>query len=239
MGLGFVLVIWAIIGVVAASIGALVYGSMTARLTRRVPLGRRLTILAAASLPFVCLGWTACVFVFQAVVNETVLHRDLGLGDTWHAPLPNGYQVMMIDVTDNGWVYNPRTQPESSVGEREDAVAGVRNLQVDGRYILGNADSKASERFGQETDGVDEYFLIDTQAGKRLDFRSYEELRRHASELHIELKLQPIEAVYSKYRFTWFDWLIAILFVSVPVGGTLMLVLVIRQLRKTRELVPS
>ena len=102
------------------------------------------------------------MFVFQAVVNEGLLHRDLGLGDTWHAPLPNGYQIMMIDVTDQGWVYNPKTQPGSAVGEPADAVAGVRNLQVAGRYILGSADSKTFEHLGKDTNQVDTYFLMDT-----------------------------------------------------------------------------
>ncbi|HEY6369795.1 MAG TPA: hypothetical protein VIX37_04395 [Candidatus Sulfotelmatobacter sp.] len=52
------------------------------------------------------------------------------MGDTWQAPLPNGYQIMMIDVTDQGWVYNPKTQADGDVSERHDAVAGVRNLEV-------------------------------------------------------------------------------------------------------------
>lgn len=68
------------------------------------------------------------VFGFQAIVNEIVLHRDPGLGDTWHCPLPNGYALLMIDVMDHGWVYNPKTQPGDSVTEREDSVAGVRKV---------------------------------------------------------------------------------------------------------------
>jgi hypothetical protein len=61
--------------------------------------------------------------------------------------LPNRYQVMMIDVTDQGWVYNPMTQPGSGVGEREDAIAGVRNVQVAGRYILGATESRAFQNY--------------------------------------------------------------------------------------------
>ncbi len=45
--------------------------------------------------------------MFQEVINETVHHRDAGLGDTWRCPLPNGYALMMIDVTDQGWVPTP------------------------------------------------------------------------------------------------------------------------------------
>ena len=125
MGLGFVLLFWAVAGTVAAAAGAATLGITAELLTRGVANGRRKVIIAACLFPFVCLGWGGAVFVFQAAVNEALLHRDLGLGDTWHAPLPNGYQIMMIDVTDQGWVYNPKTQPASGVGEREDAVAGA------------------------------------------------------------------------------------------------------------------
>jgi hypothetical protein len=128
MGIGIVLLFWAILGIVVASIAAATLGCAAAMLTRGVTNGRRKVIIAGSLFPLVCLGWGGAIFVFQAVVNEGLLHRDLGLGDTWHAPLPNGYQIMMIDVTDQGWVYNPKTQPGSSVGEQQDAVAGVRNV---------------------------------------------------------------------------------------------------------------
>jgi hypothetical protein len=73
---------------------------------------------------------------------------------------------MMIDVPDQGWVYNPRTQPHGGVGEREDAVAGVRNVQVSGRYILGGTDSKTFEHRAKDINQVDAYFLLDTQLGR-------------------------------------------------------------------------
>jgi hypothetical protein len=178
------------------------------------------------------------MFVFQAVVNEGLLHRDLGLGDTWHAPLPNGYQIMMIDVTDQGWVYNPKTQPGSSVGEREDAVARVRNVQVVGRYILRATDSRAFEHLGNDTNQVDAYFLLDTQLGKRTQFQNYDALRHSALELGIEPNLQPINTVYSRFRFSWFDVLAGLLFCLVPAIGTLRLIGWVVRLRRTRPILP-
>jgi hypothetical protein len=236
MGLGFVLLIWAIVGTVVAAIGAAAFGGAAALLTRGVANGRRKVIIAAILFPVVCLGWGGVIFVFQAFVNEGLLHRDLGLGDTWHAPLPNGYQIMMIDVTDQGWVYNPKTQPGSGVGEQEDAVAGVRNVQVAGRYILGATDTKAFEHLGQDTNQVDAYFLLDTQQGKRRQFQNYDALRHSALELGIEPNLQPINAVYSKFRFGWFDVLAGLLFCLPPVVGALLLIFWIVQLRRTRPL---
>jgi hypothetical protein len=233
MGLGIVLVFWAVAGIVVAAVGAAIFGCAAALLTRDVRNGRRRVIIAVSLFPFVCLGWGGAMFVFQAVVNEGLLHRDLGMGDTWHAPLPNGYQIMMIDVTDQGWVYNPKTQPDSGVGEREDAVPGVRNIQVAGRYILGATDSKAFEHLGQEINEVDAYFLLDTQLGKQTRFQNYDTLRQRALELGIEPNLQPINSVYSKFRFSWFDVLAGLLFCIPPLIGAFALISWIVRLRRT------
>jgi hypothetical protein len=90
MSIGLVLLIWGVVGVVLAAIGALVLGCMAAYLTRGIQKGRKSLILTASLFPLICLGWAAAVFAFQAVINETVLHGDAGLGDTWSCSLPNG-----------------------------------------------------------------------------------------------------------------------------------------------------
>ena len=108
---------------------------------------------------------------------------------------------MMIDVTDQGWVYNPKTQhSQSGVAEQEDAVAGVRNVQVAGQYILGGADTKSFEHLGKDSNQVDSYFLLDTRTGKRTKFQTFDALRGRALQLNIELNLQPFNSVYAKYR---------------------------------------
>jgi|SRR5215469_5563811 len=234
MGLGIVLVFWAVVGIVLASVGALTFAGATTLLTRRVPAGRRSAIVAAAIFPLVSLGWGACAFVFQAVVNEALLDRDLGIGDTWHAPLPNGYHIMMIDVTDQGWVYNPKTQRGSGVGEQQDAVPGVRKVQVAERYILGGTDSKSFEHLGQENEHIDSFFLLDADTGRQTKFQTYDELRRRAQELRINLNLEPINRVYSRYRFTWFDMFAAVLFFVPPPLGFVLLARWVWRLRRTR-----
>ena len=124
MGIGIVLLVWAVVGTILASVGALVFGGVTDLLTSGAREGCRKTIFAACAFPFVCLGWAGLVFLFQAAVNGFLLQRDAGLGDWWQCPLPNGYAIAMIDVTDQGWVYNPKTQPDD-IHDQEDAVAGV------------------------------------------------------------------------------------------------------------------
>src|SRR5262245_19555700 len=102
MGIGFVLLIWFVLGTFLATLGALALGFSAAYLTRGAQRGRKWLVIAASVFPFVCLGWAGVIFVFQAIVNETVLHRDAGLGDTWKCPLPNGYAILMIDTTEHG-----------------------------------------------------------------------------------------------------------------------------------------
>ena len=174
------------------------------------------------------------MFAFQAAVNEVFLDRDLGIGDTWHAPLPNGYQIMMIDVTDQGWVYNPKTQSSSGVAEQEDAVFGVRNLQVAGRYVLGGADSKSFEHLGNENQNVDSFFILDTSTGRQVKFQTYDALRSKAQQLQLNLNLEPINTVYARFRFTWFDVLTAALCLIPPFFGFILLAWWILRLRRTR-----
>jgi hypothetical protein len=240
MGIGIVLLIWAIVGSVLAGVGAVVVGGATDLLTKRAKEKRGKVVLAASLFPFTCLVWAGLVFVFQAAVNSTVLHRDPGLGDTWECPLPNGYQLLMIDVTDYGLVYNPKTQGwDEGVGDRDDAISGVRLLQVSGRYIIGGADRGIPEDVAKNNDHVDFYFLMDTGADKYTTFASYEELHSAALQLGIQPKLQPFEDVYQKYRFTWFDALAGLLLCVPPLSAAWLLMRRILRLRRTPDGAPQ
>jgi hypothetical protein len=240
MGIGIVLLFWAVVGIVVAGTGSLVLGAAAAFLTRGVARGRRRAIAVASLFPLACLAWGGAVFIGQAIVNESVLDRDAGIGDTWHCPLPNGYQIMMIDVTDQGWVYNPKTQSTSGgVSDQEDAVLGVRVLQVTGFYILGGVDGQGFEHLGKDSNQVDSYFVLDTRTGKRTSFGNYDEFRAAALQRGIQTNLEPIETVYSRYRFSWFDVFAAVIFFVPPLGGLCLLALWIVRLRRTRVAIPQ
>jgi hypothetical protein len=233
MGIGMVLLAGAVVGTVLAGIAGIAFGATTAFATKGVQ-DRRKVILTASLFPFVCLVWTTIVFAFQAVINEELLHRDPGAGDAWECPLPNGYGLVMIDTTDHGWVYNPKTQVAGGVAEQEDAPYGVRLLQVDGRYIVGGLDSKADEEDDRNSQRVDSYFLLDTQTGKRTNFPDYQSLRAATEPLGIRLKLERITTVYSRYRFTWFDVFAVYLFCFPPLIAAIFLVRWIVRLRRLR-----
>jgi hypothetical protein len=238
MGIGIVLLFWAVLGTILAGLGLLIFGGATAHFTRGVKEGRRRAIVLASIFPFLCLGWAGAVFLFQAVVNEVVLHRDPGLGDDWHCPLPNGFALMMIDVTDYGWVYNPKTQEAGGgIAQQDDAIFGVRTVQVSGRYIFGGLDSKIPDEDVMKTDNehVDSYFFIDTQTGQRSGFTSYSDLRDAVLKLGIQLNLQPIDEAYRRYRFTRFDIFVAFLLFVPPILAAGFLLNWIAKLRRTQE----
>jgi hypothetical protein len=139
----------------------------------------------------------------------------------------------MIDVTDQGWVYNPKTQISGGIGEGQDSVSGVRRLQVTGKYIFGASDT---HWFGSEekpSSATDLYFVLDTQTGKRTNFTNSQDLSRAASQLGIQLKLEDINAIYSRYRFTWFDLAVGVLLILPP---TLYFFILARRILKLRRM---
>lgn len=145
----------------------------------------------------------------------------------------------MIDVPDQGCVYNPKTQTDDSVGEQEDAVCGVRVMQLAGRYVLGGSDNESSKRSAESNGHVNSYFLLDTQTGKHANFPTYEALRGEAQHLGISLNLEPIDVVYLRYRFTWFDVFAGFLLCVPPLITLSLLVRWIIKLRRTRQGVPQ
>lgn len=236
MGIGIVLLIWTVAGAFVATISGLILRSLTQFITRGVRRGRAKAVTAAGAFPFACLAWAAFVFLFQAFIGQNLLHRDPGIGDTRYCPLPNGYVLRMVDVIDRGWIYNPKTQPADGLATRGDAIANVHSLQVAGRYILGTADSRASEHASDSSE-VDSFFLLDTQAGQHMTFLRYEALAFQAKQFGIQPNLEPINAAYARYRFSWFDVLAGVLFFVPPVAAMYFLGRWIVRLRRSRQLI--
>lgn len=221
MGILFVLLSWGLFGLVLAVAGALIARKVTGSL---IPPGkdaskepaRKRAMHYATILPFACLIWAMAIFMLQGFINTTFFHRDIGLGDLFYCPLPNGYSILMIDVGDRGIVYNPKTQTvKGRVTHQEDVVSGVRRLQVAGPEILGKYDTRYAESLGQSNAPLNRYFLLDTRTGNRTDFPTRSALRAAALNRGIRLKLEPIFSVYRRYRVTWFD-ILAVCLLVIP-----------------------
>lgn len=220
MGIVVVLIFYAVSLIIAATVGAAVFGTVSYLLTKHSAEDRKKAILASIFFPFVCVAFAGGWFVFYAFVNYGVFNRDPGLGDSWETPLPNGYALMMIDTTDQGTVYNPKTQTfKGSIMSRDDAVFGVRQMQVSGKLIFGARDSGYFGRIGQESKSVDAYFELDTSKDTHKEFKSLDELRHHAASEGVMLNLREFYSVFYDYRTTWFDYLAGSILLLTPVTG--------------------
>jgi hypothetical protein len=224
MGIAVVLIFYAVVLMVAASIGAVVFGLLSYTLTRNAGPRRKRAVVLSILFPYACVVFAGGWFISYWIVNEGVFHRDPMLGDTWETPLPNGYALMMIDTTDQGAVYNPKTQSGSgSIGSRGDAAFGVRQLQVSNGLIFGARDSGYFGRIGQDSKIVDTYFELDTTRNIQTEFRSLEDLQHRAASEGIQLHLREFQSVFGDYRTTWFDYLAGAILLLIPVGGFVLL----------------
>ncbi len=236
-----VLILWGVVRLTGATIGSAILPRFAFYFTQGTVQRSRRLIWAIRLFPFACLGWAGGVFVFYAVVNEMAFHRDPGIGDGWTCPLPNGYAIEMIDVTDRGFVYNPRTQKISGVvAASNDALADVCVLQLAGRYILGGAPCQSYEDPGPEGHGkVLSYFMLDTATGTHTEFPTFDALRAAAAPLMVQIKLEPIGVVYGRFRFTWFDAVAAALMFGVPLLCAWALFRRIVRIRKAGDMRPE
>jgi hypothetical protein len=232
MGIGFAAVAALLVSLVAALIAAAILFGVVTIVTRSVRIPRRSTLIAAFTLPFICVAWVMAIFVFQALVNSTH-HRDPGIGDMWECPLPNGYGLMMIDESDRAFVFNPATQGWDNVACVGDCAADVTAAQLSGRYVLGRSNPFDSQRPSASAQLPPRYFLLDTQMGKRTDFDSLDALKNEATSLGIRTELRPIEEIYNQYRYTWFDKLATALMLAPPLVAFGALVAWIIYLRRT------
>lgn len=225
MGIVVVLIFYAIVLLIAASVGAAVLGGVAYVLTKSAGSKRKWAILVPILFPFACVIFAGGWFATYAVINYEVFHRDPMLGDTWETPLPNGYALMMIDTTDQGIVYDPKTQSDrGSVIGKEDAVFGVRQLQISDELIYGAWDSGYFDRIGQDSRFVDSYFELNTSQKTHTEFKSLEDLRRRGVSEGVTLNLREFQSVFGDYSTTWFDYLAGLILFFMPVVGFFFLV---------------
>lgn len=225
MGIGSVLVFCLVGGISFAAVGGLFMGRFTTLLLPDASPDSIRMVRTARRLPFACVAWAALVFVAQATVNANLLHRDIGLGDNWYAPLPNHYEIVFVDVIDQGIVQHTGSNR---------GIQGVRLLQVADPYLLGASDSHSFEHFGTDSNAIDSYFLLDTRTGAILVEQDLEALSQAASHIGIATRLEPIYSVYSRHRFTWFDILSGGLMVLPPLAAFIALGWRIVRLRSGR-----
>jgi hypothetical protein len=236
MGLLFVIFFWGAAGAIVAGIGALALRTLVIKLTQGSVRDRTRVIRLATYFPLACLVWVGATFIVQGVINETYLDRDFGIGDSARCPLLNDYELIMVDVGDQGTLSNPhRSTTTNGASFHEDSVSGVRNLQIADRYILGASDTRSFQHFAQSNPGANNYFLLDTQSGRREDFTTEELLQQSALKYGIQVKMDPVAKIYQRYRFTWFDIASAVLAFLPPLIGIGYLIQQVLLVKSTRD----
>lgn len=207
MGLGIVLIFWALTGTLIAGAAAFVCKSVVDRL---MPQGRdselRFEILkSSVMLPIKSVVWIGAIFVFQALVNTVFLQRDCGLGDSRHTPLQNEYCLSLQDDFETGKLYYSVANPSGDgvVDDSFGEVSNVSELQVVAPYIFGTASEGVIKTFNF-------YFVLDTEKRVTSRFNKLEDTQVFARERGIDLNLRPTCEIFSENRVGWFDYLSAV-----------------------------
>jgi hypothetical protein len=239
MGPLFVLIVWAFVGVVLSVVGGLLLAGLVASLTRGVKTGRNRALFWAGFLPAIgCAYLFLCVVVFS--IWSSARDRDWGWGDTWDTPILGSYHLMMIDVTDNAAVYNradPRVYNGGSVAGspgQHGVVFGVRRLEVRSPFLMGTA---SPETFEQDAMRSPErlFFILDTRSGTRTDEPTLAALENSALRLGGPLKLEPVDAIYWRYRYGIIDLIPLFIFTIPPLAALFVFTRAILKLRATRD----
>jgi hypothetical protein len=193
VGIGCVLLLWALLLGSAAAIGAVVLGFWSWRKQRRA-LGRAgvFKAVAAAALPFVLLAYVGVAFAGYAVWCVAIRSVDPGIGDGWQVPVGNDHYFCMIDVPDSGYVLKGGCSGGPIVAE-------ITELASAGPLLIGKSRS----------DGP---FLLDTRTGRLQTFTSMDAA---LSQVTPRPTLQSAAAFYTDRRFVLAD-AIAALLIAVP-----------------------
>jgi hypothetical protein len=145
--------------------------------------------------------------------------RDWGWGDTWQTPVLGNYSLIMVDVTDQGTIFD-RTDADvfshGTVGNalgRRDVIFGVRRMEVRAPYLIGTAAPSALDDAAGAPETL--FFILNTRTGIRTDEGSLAALQAEAEKLGGRLKLQSVKDIYSQFRYGKAD-LIPLLALAIP-----------------------
>jgi hypothetical protein len=193
MGIGFVLVFWALIlGVLAIPFSiALGLWSWWNHRSAAGP-ARVLKILAAAALPFLLLGYGGAAFGVYAIWCEAIRNVDAGIGDSWRVPVGNDHYFCMIDVPDHGYLLKGGCTGSP-------IVDGITELGVAGDLVFGKSESSGP-------------FMLDTRSGALQNVASMDAALARVTP---RPTLRTADEFYNDHRWGQAD-LIAAVLIAVP-----------------------
>lgn len=163
----------------------------------------------------------------------------MGWGDSWDTPILGDYHLMMIDVTDQGTVYNRadrtvyRGDSVSWSPGQQDVIAGVRRLEVRPPFLFGTANPET--RMGDSEKSPETvFFALDTRSGARTDEPTLAGLEAEAQRSGGPLKLESVNVVYGRYRYEKVDLIPVVLFALPLLTALFLLARALFRLRATR-----
>ena len=163
MGIIF-LVIWlAVFAAIAVTLGMIGVAVVYPFLSKKA---RKRKMLLAFLTPIVGIASYVGSSIIAMIVISGLLNVDIGFGDSWKAPLPNGYQLISVDVPDNGSIYKDDDH-------RTEGIDGVQQIEVIGNSVIGLSGKK--------------YFLLDTKIDKVTYYPSVFELQNRIGKPNIVL----------------------------------------------------
>ncbi len=241
MGPLFVLIFWIIAGSLLSLAGGALLVKVVALLTVRVRVGQKRALSIARVLPALGFAYLfLCILIFS--FWSTARGRDWGWGDTWDTPILGNYHLMMIDVTDQGTIYDradPNVFQNGSVmgggPAQKNVIFGVRRFEVRPPFLLGEASPNTFTE-SPTTPPQTIFFVLDTRDNSREDAPNLAALQARARQMPGgPLQLQPVNVIYKRFRYTWPDLIPVLLFTIPPLVALLWLTRALLRLRRKRE----
>ena len=163
------LLLWTCV-IIAISIILGLIGVLIALLVAKKPKRKRKLLLAFLS-PGLAIGIWEVVSIATMLISSEVYNVDIGLGDTWSAPLPNGYHIYSIDMPEMGQI--DKITKEDGITTFTETVSASQ-LQVIGDTVIGRYQNG-------------EYFLLDTQTDSITFHATSEQLQSELNGKKVEL----------------------------------------------------
>ena len=160
----FGMLIWACVSIALAIVLGLLGVLIALPLAGKHKRKRKLTL--AFLSPGLAIAILIGCSIVTMIVTSVICDVDLGIGDAWSAPLPNGYKITSIDMPGNGSIQKWEDHSLTNVK--------VNQLQVIGDTIIGKYDKN-------------DYFLLDTRTDSISHYYNIESLQTRLNGPKIEL----------------------------------------------------
>ena len=174
MGIGFVIIIHFVAIFIISCIIAAVSGILTYFISNKDKKKRK--VFLSIITPFQTLYSIYILMLIGSIFISETKNVDIGIGDYWHIPLSESYQLKMIDVTEHAYIeYNGNS-----------IFSEVSHLQLTDNNIFGK-------------NNKNEYFVINLTDKLSQTYLSDSELKK--KENIVELELQETRKFYHNRKW--------------------------------------